>query len=143
MSMTRVLRLEGEGAVYHVIVRGNERKAVFRDDKDRRAYLDRLAKCRERFGFRLLRVVVSRYRRFMGEKEAESYEDRDAQRDQRRREDVLAPVENEGGARSPTAREESPCGDRVDAENPEQRDGSTQRAASSVRTGGRPETRSR
>ena len=52
--MARVLRLEGEGAVYHVIVRGNERKAVFRDDEDRRAYLDRLAKYRERFGFRLL-----------------------------------------------------------------------------------------
>jgi putative transposase len=47
--MARVLRLEGEGAVYHVIVRGNERKAVFRDDDDRRAYLDRLAKYRERF----------------------------------------------------------------------------------------------
>jgi hypothetical protein len=26
-SMARVLRLDGEGAVYHVIVRGNERKA--------------------------------------------------------------------------------------------------------------------
>lgn len=35
-------------------VRGNERKAVFRDDGGRQAYLDRLAKCRERFGFRLL-----------------------------------------------------------------------------------------
>jgi putative transposase len=52
--MARVLRLEGEGAVYHVIVRGNERKAVFRDDEDRRAYLDRMAKYRERFGFRVL-----------------------------------------------------------------------------------------
>lgn len=52
--MARVLRLEGEGAVYHVIVRGNERRAVFRDDEDRRGYLDRLAKYRGRFGFRLL-----------------------------------------------------------------------------------------
>jgi REP element-mobilizing transposase RayT len=52
--MARTVRLEGEGAVYHVIVRGNERKAVFRDDRDRRAYLERLAKYRERFGFRLL-----------------------------------------------------------------------------------------
>jgi len=43
LSMARVVRLEGEGAVYHVIVRGNERKAVFRDDEDRRGYLDRLA----------------------------------------------------------------------------------------------------
>jgi len=52
--MARALRLEGEGAVYHVIVRGNERKAVFRDDEDRQVYLKRLAKCRERYGFRLL-----------------------------------------------------------------------------------------
>ncbi len=52
--MARALRLEGEGAVYHVIVRGNERKAVFRDDGDRQAYLERLAKYRGRFGFRLL-----------------------------------------------------------------------------------------
>jgi hypothetical protein len=33
--MARPLRLEAEGAVYHVIARGNERKAVFRDDRDR------------------------------------------------------------------------------------------------------------
>lgn len=53
-EMPRPLRLEAEGAIYHVIVRGNERKAVFRDDRDRQAYLDRLIRCRERFGFRLL-----------------------------------------------------------------------------------------
>jgi putative transposase len=52
--MPRPLRLEAEGAVYHVIARGNERKAVFRDDRDRQAYLDRLVRCRERFGLRLL-----------------------------------------------------------------------------------------
>jgi putative transposase len=48
------LRLEAEGAVYHVIARGNERKAVFRDDRDRQEYLDRLIRCRDRFGVRLL-----------------------------------------------------------------------------------------
>jgi putative transposase len=52
--MARAVRLEGEGAVYHVIVRGNERRAVFRDDVDREAYLERLSKVRDRFGFRLL-----------------------------------------------------------------------------------------
>jgi REP element-mobilizing transposase RayT len=52
--MPRPLRLEAEDAVYHVIARGNERKAVFRDDRDRQAYLDRLIRCRERFGLRLL-----------------------------------------------------------------------------------------
>jgi hypothetical protein len=44
--MARPLRLEAEGAVYHVIARGNERKAVFRDDRDRQEYLDRLIRCR-------------------------------------------------------------------------------------------------
>ncbi len=53
-SMPRLLRLEAEGAVYHVSARGNERKAVFRDDRDRQAYLDRLIRCRERFGLRFL-----------------------------------------------------------------------------------------
>jgi hypothetical protein len=37
--MPRPLRLEAEGAVYHVIARGNERKLVFRDDRDRKEYL--------------------------------------------------------------------------------------------------------
>jgi putative transposase len=33
--MARPLRLEAEGAVFDVIALGNERKAVFRDDRDR------------------------------------------------------------------------------------------------------------
>src|SRR6266540_7041284 len=52
--MARPLRIEFPGAMYHVIVRGNERKAVFRDDADREDYLRRLARYREKFGFRLL-----------------------------------------------------------------------------------------
>jgi REP element-mobilizing transposase RayT len=36
-----------------VIARGNERKAVFRDDRDREEYLDRLDRYRQRFGFSL------------------------------------------------------------------------------------------
>lgn len=46
--------MEFPGGVYHVMVRGNERAAVFRDDEDREMYLQRLAHYRERFGFRLL-----------------------------------------------------------------------------------------
>jgi REP element-mobilizing transposase RayT len=52
--MARPIRLEAEGAVYHVIARGNERRAIFRDDRDREEYLNRLARYRERFGFKLL-----------------------------------------------------------------------------------------
>jgi putative transposase len=52
--MARPLRSEAEGAVYHVIAEGNERKAEFRDDRDRQEYLDRLIRWRDRFGLRLL-----------------------------------------------------------------------------------------
>lgn len=52
--LARPLRVEIAGAVYHVIARGNERKAIFRDDRDREIYLDRLAQCRARFQFRVL-----------------------------------------------------------------------------------------
>jgi REP-associated tyrosine transposase len=54
VSLARLLRVELTGAVYHVIARGNERKAIFRDDRDREIYLERLAECRERFRLRVL-----------------------------------------------------------------------------------------
>jgi hypothetical protein len=41
--LARPLRVELTGEVYHVIARGNERKAIFRDDEDRKIYLERLA----------------------------------------------------------------------------------------------------
>ena len=53
-TMARPLRVEVAGGLYHVIVRGNERKSVSGDDADREWYLARLASYRERFGFRLL-----------------------------------------------------------------------------------------
>jgi putative transposase len=53
-GMARPLRVEVAGGLYHVIVRGNERKSVFRDDADRRGYLERLAFYRGKFGFRLV-----------------------------------------------------------------------------------------
>jgi putative transposase len=49
--MARPLRIEFPGALYHVIARGNERKAVFHDDADREFYLGRLAHYREKHGF--------------------------------------------------------------------------------------------
>src|SRR5215813_9519791 len=52
--MARPPRLEFVGAVYHVVVRGNERRAIFRDDADRERYLERLAHYRGKFGFQLL-----------------------------------------------------------------------------------------
>ena len=37
--MARPLRIQYEGAFYHVISRGNERRPIFRDDNDREAFL--------------------------------------------------------------------------------------------------------
>ena len=48
--MARPPRLEFPGGVYHVVVRGNERAAVFRDDEDREKYLGRLAFYRAYWG---------------------------------------------------------------------------------------------
>jgi putative transposase len=41
--MARPLRIEYPGAVYHVICRGNNRQAIFRDDVDRKGYLEKLS----------------------------------------------------------------------------------------------------
>ena len=52
--MARPPRLQFPGAVYHVTARGNEQRPIFRDDLDRREYLDRIGHSRERFRFQLL-----------------------------------------------------------------------------------------
>jgi len=52
-DMARPLRVEFAGAAYHVMARGNERKDIFRDDEDRRRFLDTLAEMVERFRVRL------------------------------------------------------------------------------------------
>ncbi len=41
--MARPLRLNFAGGVYHVTARGNERKALVRDDRDRARFVDTLA----------------------------------------------------------------------------------------------------
>ena len=48
--MARPLRIEYAGAVYHVTSRGNERKAIFRDDEDREKFLSLLSETPKRFG---------------------------------------------------------------------------------------------
>ena len=49
--MARRPRLFAPGLLYHVIVRGNQRRKTFYDDQDYRAYLDRLARYRQRYGY--------------------------------------------------------------------------------------------
>ena len=50
--MTRPLRLEYAGAVYHVTSRGNARQAIVVDDRDRTTFLTLLAHVIDRFGWR-------------------------------------------------------------------------------------------
>ena len=47
--MARPLRVDVEGGIYHVISRGTERCLIFREDKDRIHFLDRLAEAQRRF----------------------------------------------------------------------------------------------
>jgi putative transposase len=47
--MARPLRIEYDGALYHVTSRGNDRKTIFKNDSDRELFLDTLAHVNERF----------------------------------------------------------------------------------------------
>jgi REP element-mobilizing transposase RayT len=51
--MARPLRLEFEGALYHVMARGNAREAIFLDDDDRVAFVANLGRVAERFEWRV------------------------------------------------------------------------------------------
>ena len=46
--MPRKLRLEYEGAIYHVMNRGDRREAIFLDDLDRKRFLETLAEACEK-----------------------------------------------------------------------------------------------
>lgn len=49
--MARRPRLFAPGLLYHVIVRGNQRRKTFYDERDYRAYLERLARYRQRYDY--------------------------------------------------------------------------------------------
>jgi len=49
--MSRPLRIEYEGALHHVMSRGNARQAIVLDDEDRAAWITALARTAERFGW--------------------------------------------------------------------------------------------
>jgi REP element-mobilizing transposase RayT len=52
--MARPIRIEFEGAVYHVMARGNERRAIFFGDADRKLFLETVGEMVGRFGVRVL-----------------------------------------------------------------------------------------
>jgi REP element-mobilizing transposase RayT len=51
--MPRKARLEFDGAVYHLLDRGDRREAIFRDDRDREMFLATLGRVCERTGWRV------------------------------------------------------------------------------------------
>ena len=51
--MPRPLRIEYEGAVYHVMNRGDRREPIFRDDADRLRFLDTLAEACAKTGWQV------------------------------------------------------------------------------------------
>ena len=56
--MARPIRVEYPGAVYHVMARGNRGEAIFRDEEDRRCFLDTLTKASEKTGWRIHSCVL-------------------------------------------------------------------------------------
>jgi REP element-mobilizing transposase RayT len=51
--MARAVRIELAGGWYHVTARGNERRAIFRDERDRRHFLELVEELTGRFGLRV------------------------------------------------------------------------------------------
>ena len=49
--MARPLRIQYDGALYHITSRGNARKAIYRDDEDRRIFLDILFNVNKRYNW--------------------------------------------------------------------------------------------
>ena len=56
--MARKARVEFEGAVYHVLDRGDRREPIFKDDADRRRFLETLAEVCQRTGWRVHAYVL-------------------------------------------------------------------------------------
>ena len=57
-AMARPLRIEFPDALYHVTSRGNERRPIFRSDRDRKAFLEFLGEAARRFGWSITAWVL-------------------------------------------------------------------------------------
>jgi REP element-mobilizing transposase RayT len=56
--MSRAWRIEYEGALYHLLSRGNERRDIFKDDRDRSIFLDTIDEFSERFEINVFAFVL-------------------------------------------------------------------------------------
>ena len=51
--MPRLQRIKGEFSTYHVMQRGNEKKNIFRNDKDKSKFLEIISKVKEKYNFKV------------------------------------------------------------------------------------------
>lgn len=58
VAMARPLRIEFADALYHVTSRGNERRSIFRSDRDRRTFLTLLEQAAKRFRWSVTAYVL-------------------------------------------------------------------------------------
>ena len=56
--MSRAWRIEYEGALYHLLSRGNERRDIFKDDRDRSIFLDTIDEFSKRFEINVFAFVL-------------------------------------------------------------------------------------
>ncbi|MGO8764280.1 MAG: transposase [Limisphaerales bacterium] len=56
--MARPLRIEYPGAAYHVMARGNQGQAIYRDDQDRKRFLETLAEACAKTGWQIYAYVL-------------------------------------------------------------------------------------
>ena len=56
--MARKVRVECEGAIYHVMCRGDQRENIFEDDTDRARFLETLAEAYQRTGWKIHAYVL-------------------------------------------------------------------------------------
>ncbi len=56
--MSRPWRIEYEGALYHLLSRGNDRNDIFADDEDRISFLDTVGEMSERFAIDIFAYVL-------------------------------------------------------------------------------------
>ncbi len=56
--MSRPWRIEYEGALYHLLSRGNERSDIFMDEKDLSSFLDAVGEMSERFDIDIFAYVL-------------------------------------------------------------------------------------
>src|SRR6266852_5762859 len=58
LSMARKIRIEFEGALYHVMARGNQGRAIYSDDQDRKLWLETLTEACEKTGWHIHAYVL-------------------------------------------------------------------------------------